>query len=164
MTTAKNRVPAVDGWFRVDGPFPVLLGSRCDGCKTVYFPAENYFCKNPVCQSNHFEEIELSRTGRIWSYTDARYQPPSPYVAKDPYEPFCLAAIELAEEQIVVMGQIDSGVSVSELAVGDQVELIVDVLYEDDENQYLVWKWKPISSPSSLPSATTSLNSGGGGG
>ena len=50
--------------------------------------------------------MELSRRGRIWSYTDARYQPPPPYVAADPYVPFCLAAVELAAEKLVVMGQV----------------------------------------------------------
>ena len=32
------------------------------------------------------DRVELSRRGRVWSYTDARYQPPPPYVpATDPY-------------------------------------------------------------------------------
>ena len=47
--------------------------------------------------------------GRVWSYTDARYQPPPPYVAADPYVPFCLAAVELAAEKLVVMGQVVPG-------------------------------------------------------
>ena len=53
--------------------------------------------------------------GRIWSYTDARYQPPPPYVAADPYVPFCLAAVELAAEKLVVMGQVVGGVTVDDL-------------------------------------------------
>ena len=40
----------------------------------------------------------LSRRGTIWSYTDARYQPPPPYVPPPgDYEPFALAAVELDE-------------------------------------------------------------------
>ena len=60
----------------------------------------------PTATSTTFETVELSRRGRIWSYTDARYQPPPPYVAADPYVPFCLAAVELAAEKLVVMGQV----------------------------------------------------------
>ena len=110
---------------------------RCSGraateCGTYAFPAEAGFCRNPDCGSTTFETVELSRRGRIWSYTDARYQPPPPYVAADPYVPFCLAAVELAAEKLVVMGQVVPGVTVDDLTVGDEVELVVDTLYSED--------------------------------
>jgi len=35
------------------------------------------------------------------------------------------------------------GVGVDDLAVGDEVELVLDTLYEDDDHEYLVWKWRP---------------------
>jgi hypothetical protein len=145
---AATRTPAVEGWFTTgdDGRPPALLGSRCDGCGTFAFPAESSFCRNPDCASTSFSTVELSRRGRIWSYTDARYQPPPPYVAADPYEPFCLAAVELAAEKLVVMGQIVPGVTVEDLAVGDEVELVVDTLYSEDGCDYLVWKWRPLAA------------------
>ncbi len=97
MATAKARVPAVEGWFTLDEEAPALLGSRCSSCGTYAFPRESFFCRNPHCQSHEFEEVELSRTGRIWSYTDARYPPPAPYISTtDPYQPFAIAAVELA--------------------------------------------------------------------
>jgi uncharacterized OB-fold protein len=134
-----TRVPAVEGWFTLgdDGP-PALLGSQCAGCGTYSFPAEAQFCRNPDCDSSEFATVELSRQGRIWSYTDARYQPPPPYVAADPYVPFCLAAVELAAEKLVVMGQVVDGVTVD--------ELVVDTLYVEGDNDYLVWKWQPVST------------------
>jgi uncharacterized OB-fold protein len=81
----------------------------------------------------------------VWSYTDACYTPPAPYVAADPYVPFCIAAVQLAAEQMVVMGQVVAGVGVDDLRVGTQVELVLDTLYEDDEHEYLVWKWQPVT-------------------
>jgi uncharacterized OB-fold protein len=140
-------VPAVEGWFTTgtDGA-PALLGSRCSGCGTFAFPAARTFCGNPDCQSTEFESVELSRRGKIWSYTDARYQPPPPYVAADPYVPFCLAAVELVAEKLVVMGQVVPGVTVDDLTVGDEVELVTDVLYREDDTDYLVWKWQPVSA------------------
>jgi hypothetical protein len=81
-----------------------LLG-RC----TYAFPAETSVLPQSRLHSTTFETVELSRRGRIWSYTDARYQPPPPYVAADPYVPFCLAAVELAAEKLVVMGQVVPG-------------------------------------------------------
>jgi hypothetical protein len=143
----RTRVPAVEGWFTLgDEGAPALLGSRCTACGTYAFPAETRFCRNPDCVSQEFETVELSRRGRIWSYTDARYQPPPPYVAADPYVPFCLAAVELAAEKLVVMGQVTAGVTVDDLKVGDEVELVVDTLYAEGDSDYLVWKWQPVSA------------------
>jgi uncharacterized protein len=66
-------------------------------------------------------------------------------VAADPYVPFALVAVELAEEQMVVMGQVVPGVGVDDLRIGDEVELVLDTLHEDDEHEYMVWKWRPSS-------------------
>jgi uncharacterized OB-fold protein len=146
MTAAKTRVPAVHGWFTLDERAPSLLGTRCVSCGNYAFPAESFFCRNPACDGTEFEQVPLSRRGKVWSYTDARYQPPAPYVVADPYVPFCIAAVELAKEKLVVMGQVVPGVGVEDLSVGTEVELITDVLYEDQDHQYLVWKWRPVSS------------------
>lgn len=147
----KARVPAIEGWFTTDEAAPALLGERCSGCGTFCFPRGRPFCPNPDCQSTDLEPVPLSRRGRIWSYTDARYAPPAPYVAADPYQPFTLAAVELEAEQMVVLGQLVPGVTVEDLQVGDEVELVLDPLYEDVEHQYLVWKWRPVGAPADEP-------------
>jgi uncharacterized OB-fold protein len=144
VAVAKERVPALEGWFTMDEQAPALLGSRCTLCGTYSFPGETHFCANPRCVGTEFESVELSRRGRVWSYTDARYQPPPPYVPAEPYVPFAIAAVELAAEKMVVMGQVVPGVSVEELSVGVEVELVLDTLYEDDDHEYLVWKWRPV--------------------
>ena len=148
MAPTKTRVPAVEGWFTTDGEGPALLGSRCRTCGTYAFPRETFFCRNPRCDGTEFDEVALSRRGKIWSYTDARYTPPGPYVAADPYVPFCIAAVELVEEKMVVMGQVVPEITVDDLTVGTEVELVVDVLYEDDDHEYLVWKWRPVTAGS----------------
>ena len=152
---AKSRVPAVEGWFTTDPDAPALLGSRCDTCGTYAFPRETLYCRNPDCDGTAFTEVALSRRGTVWSYTDARYTPPAPYVAADPYEPFCIAAVELADEKMVVMGQVTGGVTVDDLSVGSEVELVLDTLYEDDDHEYLVWKWRPLRAAGARSSATT---------
>jgi uncharacterized protein len=148
-----TRLPAVEGWFTTgeDGSAPALLGSRCTSCGTYAFPAESVSCRNPDCDSVSFETVELSRRGRLWSYTDARYEPPAPYVAADPYVPFCLAAVELAAEKLVVMGQVVGDVTVDDLTVGDEVELVVDTLYREGDTDYLVWKWRPAGLEAVTP-------------
>ena len=66
--------------------------------------------------------------------------------AADPFEPYTIVAVELAAEQMVVLGQLVPGVGVDDLHVGTEVELVLDTLYEDDEHEYLVWKWRPVGA------------------
>jgi hypothetical protein len=135
--------PAIEGWFTT-GDAPALLGSRCASCGTVAFPKETAFCRNPACSGTEFAEVELSRTGRVWSYTDAQYQPPPPYLpATDPYVPFALAAVELEAEGLVVLGQVADGYGVTDLHVGSPVELVVETLYTDESGPRSIWRWKP---------------------
>ena len=145
MATATTS-PAIEGWFTT-GEQPALVGTRCTACGTVFFPRETAFCRNPGCTGDEFAEVELSRQGRVWSYTDARYQPPPPYIPRiEPYEPFALAAVELEDEGLVVLGQVADGYGVEDLTVGVPVELVVEPLYTDDEGvTRTIWRWKPVA-------------------
>jgi uncharacterized OB-fold protein len=141
MSTAV--VAAIDGWYTLDHP-PQLIGSRCLTCGTYFFPRQTFFCRNPGCEGVTFEDVKLSRTGRIWSYTNACYQPPPPFVAADPYVPFSIAAVELAAERMIVLGQVASGYEVKDLRVGMEVELVLESLYSEGGKDRLIWKWKPV--------------------
>ena len=141
---SKQVVPAVEGWFNV-GDEPALLGNRCDSCGTVFFPKASFFCRNPDCDGTEFTETALSRRGRVWSYTDAQYQPPPPYVVRgEEFTPFAIAAVELADEQMVVLGQVADGYGVADIEVGTEVELVVEELFSDADASYVVWRWKPV--------------------
>ena len=146
MSETKERVPAVEGWFTMNGEKPHLLGSRCKSCGTYFFPKESFFCKNPYCAGSEFEEVPLSRVGRLWSFTNNCYPAPPPFVARDPFVPYAIAAVELAEERMVVLGQMVAGTEVSDLKAGMEVELVLEKLYEDDAREYMVWKWKPLAA------------------
>ena len=156
-----TRVPAIEGWFTMppeDAEFPDdgsgipgirLLGTRCSGSGTYFFPPERVMSRAPGFADSELVDVELSGTGTLWSYTDAQYQPPAPFVAPaDPYQPYCLAAVELAEERMVVLGQVVAGVTVDDLQVGMPMELVADVLNTDDEHTYVVWKWRPATGSS----------------
>ncbi len=144
---------AVEGWFTEHGPDggPALIGTRCTGSGTYFFPPERVMSRAPGFTGSPLEEVTLSSRGRLWSYTDARYRPPEPYIAlTDPHEPFCIAAVELAAEQMVVMGQVAAGVQVDQLKVGMEMELTVETLFgelDDDTGEItdvVVWKWRPV--------------------
>jgi uncharacterized OB-fold protein len=142
MAQVKDRVPAIDGWFTT-GDAPALIGTKCVACGTYFFPREETLCRNPDCTGRELEQVELSRTGRLWSFTDNRYQPPPPYVSSDPFVPYGIAAVELAKERMVVLGQLDAAVDTGDLVAGQEVELVLGTLYEDDDHEYVVWKWRP---------------------
>ncbi len=130
-------LPAIEGWFTDQA----LLGTRCAACGTYYFPPERVLCRNPACGSADLEERELSRRGRVWSFSVNHYDAPAPAVVKAPY---AVVAAELIEEQMVVLGQLAGGADPAQLKIGDEVEVVIERLFTDDEgNEQVVWKWKP---------------------
>ncbi|NUP18900.1 MAG: benzoylsuccinyl-CoA thiolase [Streptomyces sp.] len=135
----------VAGWFVGERDDFRLLGTRCSVCTSVFFPREDAHCRNPECPGGNLEEVPLSRCGRVWSYTDSRYRPPSPYVTDPelPWEPHTLIAVELSAERLVVLGQAAPGVTVADLAVGMEVEVVPGVLHEDAETIWTTWQWRP---------------------
>lgn len=133
--------PVLEGWFETDTDEPHLLGSQCTSCGTIYFPKlKGDYCRNPECDGEEFNEIPLSRTGKLWSYTNAVYKPPEPFVAAEPFEPYAIAAVELDKEKMIVLGAAKNGVSVDQLEVGQDMELILEPL----EDGKTTWKWAPV--------------------
>ncbi len=143
---SRKRVPAIEGWFTLDENEPRLIGLRDKESGTYFFPKDVSVSAAPGFADAEREEVELSRTGRLWSYTTNHYKPPEPYVAPEPFEPYTVAAVELTEERMVVMGQLAPGIDPASLEVGQEMELTLGTLYEDDENEYIVWKWKPVAA------------------
>ena len=140
---AKTRVPAIDGWFTT-GDQPALLGSRGQETGSYFFPKGVAVSRNPAAPAEELEEVALGRRGRVWSFTTNHYPPPAPYVAPDPFVPYTIVAVELPDEQMVVLGQLDESADPDVLTVGAEVELVLGTLYEDDEHEYTVWKWRPL--------------------
>lgn len=141
----KPLAPAIDGWHTMEVK-PHLIGTQCNSCGSYFFPMNHAYCRNPACDSTEFTEVELSRTGHIWSYTNACYKPPEPFVAAEPFEPYSIAAVQLEKEQMVVLGQVIEGVPCEELKVGMPVELVLEQLHETDDDIKMTWKWKPVKA------------------
>ena len=144
-TPTKPQAPAIEGWHTMDSK-PCLIGSQCQDCGSYFFPKQTHYCKNPSCESTSFKDVELSRTGQVWSYTNAGYKPPAPFVAEEPFEPYAIAAVQLEKEQMVVLGQVVKGLGVADLKVGMEVELVLEPLHETEDDIKVTWKWQPIAS------------------
>ena len=140
----KPLTPALEGWHTMEAQ-PHLIGTQCEACGTYFFPKQTHYCKNPNCESTDFKEVELSRTGRIWSYTNASYKPPAPFVSPDPFVPYAIAGVELEKEKMVVLGQVVEGVGVDALKVGMSMELVLEALHETDDDIKVTWKWQPVA-------------------
>ena len=79
-----TQVPAVEGWFTT-GDEPALLASRGAETGSYFFPKNLAFSRNPAAPAEELTEVELSRRGRVWSWTTNHYQPPAPYQSPDPF-------------------------------------------------------------------------------
>lgn len=141
----KTRVPAVDGWFTM-GDEPALLGSRGAETGSYFFPKNLAFSRNPIAPTEDLTEVELSSRGKVWSWATNHYQPPAPFMAPDPFVPYTVVAVELIEEQMVVLGPLAPDADPSTLSVGTEVEVTLGTLYEDDDHEYVIWQWKPVAS------------------
>jgi hypothetical protein len=141
----KERVPAIDGWFTTGDDEPALVGARGMESGSYFFPAAVAVSGNPHAPGEERAPVELSRRGRVWSWTTNHYAPPEPYVSPDPFVPYTVVAVELERERMVVLGALADGVDAADLEVGTEVELELGTLYEDSEHEYVVWKWRPVS-------------------
>jgi uncharacterized protein len=146
-----RREPAIDGWFATDTTVEgsggaYLIGSKCPQCGTYVFPpvlsgATN--CPNPTCDGNELQQVPLSRRGTLWSYTENRYAPPPPYPAPDPFEPFAVAAVELADEGLIILGKVVAETLAADLTVGIEMELTTMPLFTDDDGvERIVHAWR----------------------
>lgn len=61
----------------------------------------------------------------------------------DPFEPFAVAAVELAKEGLIVLGKVVEGTLAADLKVGMEMELTTMPLYTDDDGvQRMVHAWR----------------------
>lgn len=140
--------PVIDGWFATDDAGGHLIGLSCSACSTIVFPPTGIGCPNPHCtaDADAMSSVPLSRSGKVWSYVTNHYRPPAPFRQDgDDFTPYSVVAVELADEAIVVLGQLADAVDVATIRVGTPVTLEIAHLYTDDEGvSRQVWKWRPV--------------------
>jgi uncharacterized OB-fold protein len=148
--------PAIDGWFANDASGqPYLIGGKCHRCGTYVFPPRANNCPNPACDGDDLAQVPLSRRGVLWSYTENRYAPPPPYPSPEPFEPFAVAAVQLADEGLIVLGKVVEGTLAADLKVGMEMELTTMPLYVDDDGvERVVHAWRPADARSRKDSAS----------
>jgi uncharacterized OB-fold protein len=101
--------PVREGLFTVDPP--ALIGGRCRACGTLRFPALDV-C--PSCQGDDCEQVPLSTTGTVFTFTIVHASPPG-YLGESPY---AYGVVELPEGLRVTTTLLADDLST--IAIGDR--------------------------------------------
>lgn len=124
MDDAQGLSPIATGLWS-EGPPPRLIGGRkANG--DIVFPLPD----EPL---EPLERIELSSTGTLWSWTSQEFQPKPPFAGPEPFEPFLLGYIELANEVIVESRIV--GTSIDQLTLGMPMQLVI-VAFDEHRSTY----------------------------
>lgn len=144
MEDQKKRIPVREGLWADSASTaekPQLLGSRCLSCEELFFPKKELALCG-YCQSGELEEVELSRTGKIYSYTVVSQRPPVYYKGEVPY---ALGFVELPEG--IRIETLFTGCGPDSLQVGMDVEMVIEKLHEDEDgNDVMAYKFRPSTS------------------
>jgi hypothetical protein len=141
MTTSK-RVPVAEGLFIETAEGPRLLGSRCAGCGTPYFP-RSAVCHHPECRESKIEEASFGPRGTLWSCAIQNYPPPAPARYEEPYAPYAVGMVDMPEG-LRVLARISTD-DPKGVEVGAEVELVLERLYLDENgDEVITWKFRPI--------------------
>jgi hypothetical protein len=115
---------------------PILVGSRCKSCGKIYFPKKRV-C--PDCMTiDEMEETELSRRGKIFSYTVA-------YVGPLEYAPYAFGFVELPEGISIFTHFTDCEPFEEKLKIDGEVELTAGKITTDEDGTEVIgWKFRPV--------------------
>jgi uncharacterized OB-fold protein len=144
---AKRRQrPVAEGLFQFGDAPPSLLGTRCKGCATLYFP-RSLGCRNPRCPQKQIEDASFGQAGTLYSHTVQAYRPP-PLFQMDNWAPYPIGLIDLPEG-LRVLAMI-TGCAPSELRIGMPMTLCTRVLFVDTRGcEVLTYAYRP--SPEGHP-------------
>jgi len=136
------QVNAVEGLFAQTAAGPRLLGSRCHGCQTAYFPRSKA-CHNPDCTGTDMRDAEFGPKGTLWSVALQNYPPPPPAIVPEPYSPYAVGLVDMPEG-LRVLGRLETD-DPQGVAVGGDVELVISALGKSESGEDVVsWQWKPV--------------------
>ncbi len=112
-------VPVDAGLFASLDP-PRLLGSRCEQCRTVVFPAAR---SCPKCSGATMAPHALADRGTVWTWTVQAFAPKAPYLPPpDGFAPFPVGYVDLGD--VIVEGHLL--VDRERLEIGLPVRLVLE--------------------------------------
>lgn len=137
----KKQVPIEPGLFTLPpsaDASPHLLGSRCDDCGAVAFPARNSCTK---CGSESVRQVHLSSRGKIYSST-IHWHKKAPHYYNGPI-PYAFGFVELPEG-VMVPARLNDFPLVNPPEIGTEVELVLETWESDPEgNDVVSYAFRP---------------------
>jgi uncharacterized protein len=79
------QIPLHEGLYTWPDRDPQLLGSKCDRCGEVAFPAQND-CRS--CSGRETTVIPIGNQGTLWTWTIQSFMPKPPYQSNETPETF----------------------------------------------------------------------------
>jgi uncharacterized OB-fold protein len=134
--------PVAEGLFLHAGGEARLIGSSCEDCGVVTFPAQP---SCPRCTSLRVREHLLARRGTLWSWTIQCFAPKSPpYAVDDPdaFEPFGVGYVELAGEV-----RVESRLTIADpqkLRIGMPMELTLVAAPGGERDGVVTYAFAPV--------------------
>jgi uncharacterized OB-fold protein len=123
------------------GAEPVLLGGRHRGTQRIVFPHPE------GDERDQYEQIQLPREGKLWSWTVQRFRPKTPpYIGPETFEAFAMGYVELPGAVIVETRLID--IPFDELRIGMPLVLtVVPFATDPDGTIVLIYAFRPKGEP-----------------
>lgn len=111
---------------------PRLAGTRCAGCGTVTFPAQDG-C--PRCAGPEMVPVELPDHGALWTWTVQSFEPKLPYrVPATGFEPFGVGYVDLGD--LIVESRLVG--DPAELEIGMPMRLTLLPLWQNEDGSPVV--------------------------
>lgn len=132
-----------EGLFTGPSESPRLIASKCTGCAEVAFPAQ---ASCPCCAGHSTEQILLSPSGTLWTWTIQRFPPPPPFIGdRDDFTPYGVGYIELPEGV-----RVEARLTVNDpdqLAIGMEMELVLEEFaVAGEETRRMTFAFRPVGS------------------
>lgn len=132
-----GQVPVTEGIFTWPADEPRLIASRCVECGNHMFPTQRG-C--PKCSGDETEEVELGRTGTLWTWTVQGYPPKAPPFAgnadPDTFQPFGVGYVEI--DGVVKVESRLTLADPDQLEIGMEMEMVLDPLFVNDDGDEVV--------------------------
>ena len=139
------KIPIHAGLFTWPSTQSQLLGSRCDHCGEVAFPAQKS-CR--ACSGVDTTIIELGDRGILWSWTIQGFLPKTPYASDETaatFRPYGVGYIEMPGG-VRVESRLHEN-QPEQLRIGMAMELVIEPFRVDnDGNELLTFAFRAESS------------------
>lgn len=127
-----------EAWFKDSAEGMVLMGSRCEACKKVFFPKKEV-CPNCFDFDGELKEVPLSKRGKLHSYALSVMGPP------EMETPYVISFIDLPEGLKLFSVLTDCEPWDEVLQIGMEMEMVIGKIKQDESGtEILSYKFRPI--------------------